>query len=107
MYDRVETFSRGMKQRLSIARAILHEPNVLLLDEPYTGLDQNASKILDNILVNFKNNGGTVIMATHNFQRGLTLSDRVIILSKGKIRFDEKSKELNYKKLRRIYSGLV
>ena len=54
MYDRVETFSRGMKQRVSIARAIIHKPQVLLLDEPYTGLDQNASSLLEKILDDFK-----------------------------------------------------
>jgi ABC-type multidrug transport system ATPase subunit len=107
MYDRVETFSRGMKQRLSIARAIIHEPKVLLLDEPYTGLDQNASKLFDNILMDFKEKGGTIIMATHNFERGLKLSDRVVILTKGKIMFDSSSKDIDIKKLKRVYQKLV
>lgn len=107
MYDRVGTFSRGMKQRLSIARAIIHEPEVLLLDEPYTGLDQNASELLDKILLNFKTKGGTIIMATHNFERGLKLSDRVIILAKGKTIFDSNSKELKVKKFKFIYQRLI
>jgi ABC-type multidrug transport system ATPase subunit len=107
MYDRVGTFSRGMKQRLSIARAIIHEPKVLLLDEPYTGLDQNASKLFDNILLDFKNKGGTIIMATHNFERGLKLSDRVVILTKGKVMFDSRSKDLSIKELKKIYQELV
>ncbi len=106
MYDRVETFSRGMKQRLSIARAIIHDPEILLLDEPYTGLDQNASDLLEKILKEFKKKKGTIILATHNLERGLRMGDRIAILVNGKIRYDTESKNLNLKKLTSIYQQL-
>ena len=107
MYDRVGTFSRGMKQRLSIARAIIHEPEVLLMDEPYTGLDQSASGLLEEILMDFKRKGGTIMMTTHDLERGLRMSDRVAILVNGKIQFDSESKNLNVKKLKKIYLELI
>jgi heme ABC exporter ATP-binding subunit CcmA len=107
MYDRVGTFSRGMKQRLSIARAIIHEPEVLLMDEPYTGLDQSASELFEEILMDFKRKGGTIVMTTHDLERGLRMSDRVAILVNGKIQYDSESKNLNVKKLKKIYQELI
>ncbi len=83
--DPVRTFSRGMLQRLTIARATLHEPDVLLLDEPYTGLDQEASAILESLLQAEKARGRTILMITHDFARGLNLCDRIAILNRGKI----------------------
>ncbi len=83
--DAVRTFSRGMTQRLTIARATLHQPDVLLLDEPYTGLDQDASKLLDELLLREKEFGRTILLITHNLLRGYGLSDRVAILNRGKI----------------------
>lgn len=83
--DAVRTFSRGMTQRLTIARATLHQPDVLLLDEPYTGLDQDASKLLDDLLLREKEFGRTILLITHNLLRGYGLSDRVAILNRGKI----------------------
>jgi heme exporter protein A len=84
-YDPVRTFSRGMVQRLTIARATLHEPDVLLLDEPYTGLDQDASHMLDELLLQEKARGRTILMITHDLVRGLNLCDRIVILNRGKI----------------------
>lgn len=107
MFDRVATFSRGMKQRLSVARAIIHRPKVLFLDEPYTGLDQNASKLLDKILHDFKAKGGTAIMVTHDLERGLRLSDRIAVLVNGKIMHDTDSKHLNLEKLKKTYQQLI
>ena len=83
--DAVRTFSRGMMQRLTIARATLHEPDVLLLDEPYTGLDQDASALLDSLLKRESENGRTILMITHDLVHGLNLCDRVAILSRVKI----------------------
>lgn len=83
--DAVRTFSRGMMQRLTIARATLHEPDVLLLDEPYTGLDQDASALLDDLLRRESDNGRTILLITHDLVHGLNLCDRVAILSRGKI----------------------
>ena len=88
-HDRVGTFSRGMQQRLSVARALLHEPTLLLLDEPYTGLDQHASRVLARVLEGLRDGHRTVIMTTHNLQEGLESCDRVAILVKGRLVFEE------------------
>lgn len=81
----VRTFSRGMKQRLAIARAILHEPHVLLFDEPYTGLDQDAGTMLDSLLRSIAGDGHTIIMTSHDLPRAQSLSTHIAILSRGKI----------------------
>jgi heme exporter protein A len=92
--DPVSTFSRGMVQRLTIARATLHEPDVLLLDEPYTGLDQDAARLLDDLLRREVENGRTILMITHDLSHGLTLCNRIAILNKGKIVAEVNSKEI-------------
>jgi heme exporter protein A len=84
----VRTFSRGMQQRLSIARALLHDPQIVLFDEPYTGLDQDASSILDNLLQVAHQEGRTIIMTSHELDRAARLAERILILSKGKIGYD-------------------
>jgi heme exporter protein A len=84
----VRTFSRGMQQRLSIARALLHDPQVLLFDEPYTGLDQDASTVLDGLLQDAHGEGRTIIMTTHELDRAARLAQRILILSKGKLGYD-------------------
>lgn len=86
-HDPVRQFSRGMQQRLAIARAILHKPSLLFLDEPYTGLDPQGSAVLSRILAGLKNERRTVVMITHNFDEGLSLADQVMILAKGRIAF--------------------
>ena len=84
----VRTFSRGMQQRLSIARALLHQPHLLLLDEPYSGLDQAASKILDGLLTSARQAGRTIILSTHLLERAPHTAERALILSRGRIDFD-------------------
>jgi heme ABC exporter ATP-binding subunit CcmA len=81
----VRALSRGMKQRLSLARAFIHEPRILLLDEPFTGLDERASEILDGLLTEFVKTGGAVVMVTHNIERGWKHADRIVVLDGGKI----------------------
>ena len=83
--DPVRSFSRGMLQRLTIARATLHEPDVLLMDEPYTGLDQEATRLLDDLLYRESEKGRTIFMITHDLARGLDLCHRIAILNRGKI----------------------
>ncbi|UCH90226.1 MAG: heme ABC exporter ATP-binding protein CcmA [Thermoplasmata archaeon] len=107
MNDRVGTFSRGMKQRLSIARAILHEPQLLLLDEPYTGLDQHAAQILNRILKHLHNGKRTIIMTTHNIELGFNLCDRVAILNHGQITYEKTRKQINVSKLKKAYMSEV
>ncbi|MFP4324137.1 MAG: ABC transporter ATP-binding protein [Anaerolineales bacterium] len=86
--DTVSTFSRGMLQRLTIARAILHNPAVLLFDEPYTGLDQQAAEVLDELLMQLsQDTEHTIIMTTHDIQRGHRLASHLAILHRGKIAY--------------------
>jgi heme exporter protein A len=84
-HDLVRTFSRGMQQRLAIGRAILHDPDVMLFDEPYTGLDQDASSVLDDILKTLARQGRTVVMTSHDLARVEDLATRFDILSRGVI----------------------
>lgn len=85
--DAVRTFSRGMAQRLSIARALLHDPAILLLDEPYTGLDQAAAAMLDALLSEAHAEGRTILMVTHEIERAARLPSHVAILARGSIAF--------------------
>jgi heme exporter protein A len=102
--DIVQTYSRGMQQRLAIARAILHDPAVLLMDEPYTGLDQDAAGLLDELLREVAVAGRTVIMTTHDLQRGHALADRIAILSRGKIALDMPTSQIAARELPMLYA---
>ncbi len=84
--DLVRQFSRGMQQRLAIGRAILHQPIVMLLDEPHTGLDQEAAEMLDGLLRDVAGRGRTVLMTSHDLGRAAGLAERVDILYRGVIR---------------------
>ncbi len=81
--DLVRTFSRGMQQRLAIGRAVLHDPEVMLLDEPHTGLDQEACLMLDKVLREVAARGRTVVMTSHDLARAAELASRFDVLSKG------------------------
>jgi heme exporter protein A len=83
--DLVRTFSRGMQQRLSIGRAVLHDPEVMLFDEPYTGLDQDACAMLDAVLQQVAARGRTVVMTSHDLPRVADLASRFDVLSHGAI----------------------
>lgn len=105
--DYVRGYSRGMLQRLSIARALIHDPEIILLDEPYTGLDQHASYILTNILrEQFKNNK-TIIMVTHNLSRGYDLSTKIAIMKKGEIVMFEQKENIPEDEFEDIYISLL
>lgn len=86
----VKNFSRGMIQRIAIARAIIHEPEIMLLDEPHTGLDQGAITILNNVVLSMKEKGCTTLMVTHDFKQAAAICDRIIIVKNGKIADDFK-----------------
>ena len=83
--DKVETYSNGMKQRLVIARALLHKPKVLFLDEPTRGLDPNVAREIRRLVKQLAGEGMTVFLTTHYMEEADTLSDRVAIIHKGQI----------------------
>jgi ABC-type multidrug transport system ATPase subunit len=105
--DRAGGFSRGMKQRLSIARSTLHDPSVLLLDEPFTGLDPSASEMLSRLLATLKGAGRTVVMITHDIAHGLDLADRVALLVQGRWTYQADAAGLDAAQLKAIYEQHV
>jgi len=84
----VNRLSRGMQQRLALGRALLHEPDILLLDEPYTGLDRAAAQTTDGLLRHAIERGCLVMLATHDLERGARAADRVILLHRGRKVYD-------------------
>ncbi len=87
----MKTLSRGMKQRAALARTMLHDPPVLLLDEPYVGLDQEAMNMLQGFLSEKQR---TILMVTHNLNRGLEIADRLVIIDHGRIVYNERKNGL-------------
>lgn len=84
--DKVETFSKGMKQRLALARALVHQPPLLFLDEPTSGLDPEAAQQVDDLIASLSHaSGQTVVLATHNLLEAQRLCDRVAVMNRGKI----------------------
>lgn len=80
-------FSRGMRQRLAIARAFLHDPEVLLLDEPFTSLDDRAIALLQNMLQQMRARGRTIVMSTHQLREALELASHVALIQRGQIAY--------------------
>jgi len=80
----VRGFSRGMLQRLSLARSVLHDPELLLLDEPFSGLDPGGCDLLGGLIEEQKRRGRTVILTTHDFERGLSVADRAVLIHRGR-----------------------
>ncbi len=107
MHDLVRNFSRGMKQRLAVARAIVHEPSILLLDEPYTGLDQHGARVFADMLTLLKSNNRTILMTTHNIDEGLGLSDRVGILTAGRMVYEAARNEVDKAGFKELYISKV
>jgi len=103
MHDRVRTFSRGMQQRVSIARAVLHNPSVLFLDEPFTGLDPQGANNLKQTLRELHTEKRTVLMTTHDIACGLELSDKVAVQSKGRFVLYEDAKNLEKHRFEDLY----
>lgn len=105
--DLVRTYSRGMLQRLAIARALIHDPLILLLDEPYTGLDQAAAERFTELLAESGRAERTVIMATHNLEQGLALCDRVLVMNQGEVVFAGPRAERSLDEWRAVYRQYV
>jgi heme exporter protein A len=105
--DLVRQYSRGMQQRLAIARATLHDPEVLLFDEPHTGLDQDASSMLDGVLREVAARGRTVVMTSHDLARSAGLASRIDILSKGVIAASVSGSQLDPIQLPELYRSVT
>lgn len=105
--ERVNTLSRGQVQRLALARALLHSPQLLLLDEPDTGLDQEGNELLQDLLLEHKAQGGTTLLTTHQLEHAHHLSDTITMLSKGRIVFQRETAELELDKIQRTYQEVL
>jgi len=104
--DVVSTFSRGMLQRLSIARALLHHPDVLFLDEPYSGLDPHAMDILDNLIAQIRGDH-TFVMISHDLDKGLELCSHALILARGRVVLFENREDIDIAEFRETYRATV
>lgn len=102
-HDRVATLSRGTQQRLALARALLHHPTLLLLDEPETGLDQQALGAMWGILRREEAGRRTIVFTSHSLERALKVCDGVVILERGRLAFQGKSCELSLASLKQKY----
>jgi len=103
MDDAVQTYSRGMEQRCAIARALVHEPDVLLLDEPFSGLDPDARARLRDLLVRPADKPRTIILTSHDLSHGADLADRVAILVRGRLVYDAPASDIDAGALPEIY----
>jgi heme exporter protein A len=81
-------FSQGMSQRLGLARALLHDPEILLLDEPYSALDPDGARVVDRLLAERRQAGHTTVLVTHHVERALDLCERAVALKEGQVAFD-------------------
>ena len=102
-YDLAGILSRGLLQRLAIARALLHRPAVLLADEPFTGLDGQASERLIDIFQAFVQGGGAILMTTHDVRLGLRCCQRVVVLDKGALLLDARTDEIDPERFAKDY----
>ena len=105
--ERARTFSAGMKRRLGLARVTLGQPRLLLLDEPFNGLDRRGQKWLGEFLLAFRTGGGTIVLATHGFASALAVADRAAILVGGRIALDRAAAGLEREALHRLYDDLI
>lgn len=105
--DSIRALSRGMKQRMALARALVHKPKLLLLDEPYTGLDEAACEMLSELIRDFVANGGSALVTTHDIDRGLGVADRVAILDRGQLVFDSPRGDMTNETFREHYRDVL
>ncbi len=105
--DLVRTFSRGMQQRLAIGRAVLHDPEVMLFDEPHTGLDQDACLMLDKVLREVAARGRTVVMTSHDLARVADLASRFDVLSRGVIAASAQRSQMDPNNLLAFYRQAI
>jgi ABC-type multidrug transport system ATPase subunit len=105
--ERAGTLSRGQLQRLSLARALLHSPQLLLLDEPDTGLDEEGNALLEALLLEHTERGGTTLFTTHDFERALQFSDQVSMLSGGRVVYQQETVGLESDNIRQVFQEVL
>ena len=103
----VRNYSRGMQQRLAIARAFLHNPAILLLDEPFTGLDQAGSDFLKSYLMKARSEGKSCLMAIHDAQLGYDMADRLVVIEKGVAALDVPKSSLSLAEFQQKYKSIA
>jgi heme ABC exporter ATP-binding subunit CcmA len=103
----VRTLSRGLKQRVALARAFLHRPDLVLLDEPFTGLDERAATVLDKFIDTMRADGRTVIITTHDAARGWKHADRAVILDRGEIAYQADTAAESYESFHKTYREIL
>jgi heme ABC exporter ATP-binding subunit CcmA len=103
----VRNYSRGMQQRLALARAFLHDPAILLLDEPFTGLDREGSAILKSFLDGCRARGRTCMVAIHDVAVGYELSSRLVVIERGKVALDLERAAVPLEEFERRYDRMV
>ncbi len=106
-HEPVRNYSRGMQQRLAIARAFLHDPGLLLLDEPFTGLDREGTEFLTNYLGEARSQGRTCLMAIHDAPLGYALADRLVVIEKGVVALDAARQATTLDDFQKQYRGLT
>lgn len=104
--DAARTFSRGMTQRLSIARALVNDPDLVLLDEPYSGLDPHAMQLFDELIERVRD-GRTFVMVSHDLDKGLSLCTHALVLARGKVVSFQRREEIDEVAFRRLYLSTV
>ncbi len=105
--ERASSLSRGQLQRLALARAFLHEPRLLLLDEPETGLDQEGLEVLSKLLQEHYEQGGTVLFTTHDLEIALQYSDQIVMLHNGRVAYQQATTGLEKESIRQAYREVV
>ena len=104
--DAARTFSRGMTQRLSIARALVNDPDLVLLDEPYSGLDPHAMQLFDELIERVRD-GRTFVMVSHDLGKGLSLCSHALVLARGKVVSFQRREEIDEAAFRQLYLSTV
>ena len=105
-FDVVRTFSRGMTQRLSIARALMNDPDVVFLDEPYAGLDPRAVEIFDGLIEQLRD-GRTFIMVSHDLQKGFDVCTHALVLARGRVVSYAPKEDIDFEQFRQLYRETV
>lgn len=105
-FDVARTFSRGMTQRLSIARALMNDPDVVFLDEPYAGLDPHAVEIFDGLIEQLRD-GRTFIMVSHDLQKGFDVCTHALVLARGRVVSYAPKEDIDFEQFRQLYRETV